>query len=173
VRCFVALWPDKAAATSLAALGIELCRPNQSARPLAAEDLHLTLAFIGEIPDARARRLAAAIEDAFDGAPAWTVDRPGTFPRARVLWVAGAPAPALGALAASVRACLTQLGVPFDHKPFMPHLTLARAYRAAVDLPERLGSPIECRFDPPRLIRTRIDGPAARYGRVEGERLLR
>ena len=167
MRCFVALWPDREAAERLAAIGGELCRRNPSARALAAADLHLTLAFIGELPDARAQQLASLIDDSFDDAPTWTIDHVGAFPRARVLWVAGAITPALGALSGKVRSCLTQFRAPFDARPFLPHVTLARSYRAAVPEQSRLDVPVPCRFGRPRLAQSLSGGKAGLYRAVE------
>lgn len=50
-------------------------------------------------------------------------------PRARVLWLALAPSPALQALASDLRGALAAAGEAFDAKPFRAHLTLARLRR--------------------------------------------
>ena len=162
----MALWPDAAAAEQLAAVGAELCRHVASARRLAAADLHLTLAFIGEFPETTAHALADELAVEFDGSSTWSIDHVGAFPRARVLWVAGAVDPALGALAENVRDCLRRFGAPFDPKAFVPHITLARGFGAAELLPRPLAPAIPCRFGPPRLARSILGNTAQRYANV-------
>jgi 2'-5' RNA ligase len=126
MRCFVALWPDDAARERLAAVGREQQRRFPHARAMRAENLHLTLAFIGELDAARAARVAAAL-DALPVAPfAWTLDAVGAFERARVLWAAGPDCAPLAALALRVRQLLDELCVPYDRKPFVAHVTLLR-----------------------------------------------
>ena len=166
MRCFVALWPDAAAAEQLAAVGAELCRHDAAARRLTAADLHLTLAFIGELFEATARALADALAVEFDRSSRWSIDHVGAFPRARVLWGGGADDPALGALAEDVRDCLGRFGAPFDTKAFVPHITLARGFRAAEPLPRPLATAIPCRFGPPRLARSISTNTARRYATV-------
>lgn len=95
------------------------------------EGLHLTLAFLGEVPEPAVGTLeAAALEVA-------TRHRPfelrgaglGQFPPVgapRVLWLGFKPSEPLDALAEDLRGALRRAGVAFDPKPFMPHLTLAR-----------------------------------------------
>ena len=86
------------------------------------ENLHLTLAFIGEYPDALpvVDALSAVSCSAFELAP----DGLGCFGD---LWWAGLRAsPALDALAQRVRYALAEQGIPFDRKRFSPHITLLR-----------------------------------------------
>jgi 2'-5' RNA ligase len=163
VRCFVGLWPDDSAAERLAAAARDLCRHNAAARVSSAPDLHLTLAFIGELPAEAGRPLGAELVDRFRAPSAWTVDHAGAFSRARVLWVAGASDPELGALAQAVRRCLSALHVPFDAKAFVPHITLARAFRPTFPLPRLLDAPVECHFAPPRLARSVAGASDKRY----------
>ena len=92
---------------------------------------HVTFAFVGEQPEsaiatissALAPRLAlvAALEARLEGA--------GFFPsrsRPRVAWCSITPRDPLMAIATVVRERLAVAGIPFDEKPFHPHLTLAR-----------------------------------------------
>jgi 2'-5' RNA ligase len=93
----------------------------------APEKLHLTLSFLGDVPDDAAPRLAAALDDAARGAPTFTLEMHGVgaFPnprRPRVVWAGSRPCPPLDALAARVRAALP----PEDDKPFRAHVTLGR-----------------------------------------------
>ena len=92
-----------------------------------AENLHMTLAFIGELPSAE--RATAALR-AVDFAPfSLTADGVGCFGD---LWWMGVRAdPALDALARIVRRALADAGVPFDRKRFRPHVTLLRRASAA------------------------------------------
>ena len=166
MRCFVALRPDEAARRVLAETARQLTRSQSSARLLAQGDLHLTLAFIGELPDMDAVRLAAMLFNTFHGSLGWTIERLGTFPRARVLWAGGAADPGLGALACAVRSRLAQSRVPFDAKRFVPHITLARSYRAVAALPDRLPEPIACRFGPPHLMQSVARSAVERYRAV-------
>jgi 2'-5' RNA ligase len=51
LRLFFALWPDPAVARQLAQMA---CRLNlESGRPVDPKNYHVTLAFVGEVPDAR------------------------------------------------------------------------------------------------------------------------
>jgi 2'-5' RNA ligase len=105
-------------------------------RWVAADLLHLTLVFLGEV----SAEILPAIEEGL--APAVASQR--SFPLAlgrlghfggaapRVLWVgAEAPGPQLDALHAALCAALAARDVPFDRKPLVPHLTLGRARRDA------------------------------------------
>lgn len=119
------------------------CRP---------EDLHLTLAFLGELPPDALPRLEDAARTVAAGHRAFTLRTAelGGFPdarRARVIWLGLAPCPALEDLAADLRQALAARGVPFDPKPFRPHLTLARLRRTcsveAFPSPESRSFPAE------------------------------
>lgn len=96
------------------------------------ENLHLTLAFIGEYPEAE------PVLDALRGlsfAPfALTLDGIGCFGD---LWWAGIRESApLAAVARRVRRALAEHDIPFERKRFSPHITLVRkASRDAAGIP--------------------------------------
>jgi RNA 2',3'-cyclic 3'-phosphodiesterase len=106
------------------------CGRNRDVRWTRPEGLHLTLKFLGEIESARAASVIAALQ-ALGRSDPFKVEVKGFgfFPdarRPRVFWV-GLQAPAsLGELAARVETALDPLGFPSEHRPFKPHLTLAR-----------------------------------------------
>ncbi len=86
------------------------------------ENLHLTLAFIGEYPDAQPVR--DALESVRFAPFAIRLDGVGRFDD---LWWAGVEASApLAALARRVRRALADGNIPFDRKGFSPHITLIR-----------------------------------------------
>lgn len=96
--------------------------------------LHFTLAFVGSLPEDRVGDVVSAVTSAGSGARAFRVplDEVGRFPPSgpqRVVW-AGSSDPAAGSrifeLGAAVRAGLVRHAVPFDAKPLLPHVTLAR-----------------------------------------------
>ena len=108
-------------------------------RRVPAASLHVTLAFLGERPDAEADALGAAVAGAASpvgglrvGAPAWLPPRrPGVL---AVDLVDGDGACAR--LQAAVATALADLGAfrP-ERRPFRPHVTVARVRRGA--RPER------------------------------------
>lgn len=113
-----------------AALG-GLPRPPLRASWARAEGLHLTLAFLGARPEGEQAILAALLEAFASGRQAFTLRTAelGGFPSlewARVLWLGVAEEARLDALAGGLRARLEAAGLPFDSKPFAPHITLAR-----------------------------------------------
>ena len=86
------------------------------------ENLHLTLAFIGEYPSADAvmDALSSVTFTPFDLA----LDGVGRFGE---LWWAGLrESAALIAVVRRVRRALAEGGIPFDRKRFSPHITLIR-----------------------------------------------
>lgn len=144
LRCFVALWPDAQAAARLATLTHEFALAYPHARPVPRANLHLTLAFIGDLDAGRAQQVAARLRALEPASFVWTIDRVDRFAGPRVAW-AGGPAPAaLSALVHRVEALLDAAGVPFDHRPYQPHVTLLRHLPSgAVGLPRALSPPIE------------------------------
>lgn len=99
----------------------------------AVENVHLTLQFLGAVPEERLAALRSALAAAGAGARPLALELRGAggFPsarRPRVVWVGvGGEVEALSGLAAEVGRRLAPLGFPPEARPFSPHLTLGRA----------------------------------------------
>lgn len=92
----------------------------------------MTLAFLGRVPDERLAEVIAACAEAASARQPFgvTLDRAGRFPDGgapHVVWLGMSEGAAESAdLAVAVRRALTTRDLPFDDKPYRPHLTLAR-----------------------------------------------
>ena len=103
------------------------------------EGIHLTVKFLGEVPDEREADLRAALGRAAAG-PGGARPLPlaiggfGVFPDSRrpaVVWVGVGPDPALELLQHRIEQEFAGLGFPKEARAFRPHLTLGRATRRA------------------------------------------
>ena len=121
MRLFIGLQPSAAFRTALSRLQEQLRAAGVTGRWLEPRNLHLTLAFIGEWPEPFSGILPM-VEHPFQ----IRLSHPDLFPKARVLWAGVEASEKLNDLAAEVRHNLTEAGIPFDPKPFYPHITLAR-----------------------------------------------
>lgn len=97
----------------------------------ARSNLHVTLAFIGELPPESVAPLTAALEENLADAPVirTSVAEVGFFPnerRPRVAWIGLSPPEDLTRVATAARLALNDTGCNFDEKPFVPHVTIAR-----------------------------------------------
>jgi len=134
VRVFVALELPEGIRAALEGVQARLAAARLPLRLARPEGIHLTLAFIGDIPAARVPALTGAIEQAAAGLPVFTLraEGLGMFPNARrprVVWagVQGDPADRarLDALHAALVPVLEAAGFTADPR-FDPPLTLAR-----------------------------------------------
>ena len=96
---------------------------------VSMEQIHLTLAFLGEVEETTIEKLTGKL--ARIHAPGFKLCLSGTgcFPNRRrphVLWVGLAPEPRLNDLVASVRSAVLACGILQEERPFSPHITLAR-----------------------------------------------
>lgn len=141
------------------------------------DGLHLTLRFLGPTTEDRIDALAQAVHTVANGVPGpidIELGGAGTFPpggRPRALWLGIADgADALETLAARLDAKLATAGWVSDHRPFRPHLTLARSdgIAAAPLVAGRLGRAMAERRIPVRIDRLGLfesvtGGGPARY----------
>lgn len=113
---------------SLAELRTSLPR----ARWVRAENLHLTLAFLGETPESEVPEIGRVLAEVFGGRPGFRLEleSPGHFPergRARVAWIGFGDSAALSDLERELRQALEEeLGRAPEQRAFHPHLTVAR-----------------------------------------------
>jgi 2'-5' RNA ligase len=130
-RLFFALWPDEAQCRALAAaFGAAVAQAGGRAVPPVS--LHLTLEFLGSVPDSELAALTSlgaglALPDAtvvFDRLDWWR--RP-----ALLVAAPSSVAPELLAAQARLREALRSRGFRVDTRPFKPHVTLAREVVAA------------------------------------------
>jgi len=115
------------ALTAQRARDAESVIPGRYAPP---ENHHLTLAFIGEVPEDRlpqAREILARCAARFP-APRISIGGYSHFGRAQngILILTAHSEPDLAPLNRALKAALKEAGLPFDPGPFSPHVTLAR-----------------------------------------------
>jgi len=137
MRMFVALKPPDEAVAHLDEF-LAVRREAAAFRWTPAEQVHLTLAFLAEVPD---RRLDDLVERLTRAArrrtPVTTaIARGGAFPHAagaRVLWAGlrldDAGRTELGRMATGARAAANKAGIALDGQRFRAHLTVARLRR--------------------------------------------
>jgi len=164
LRLFFALWPEESLQRSLATAVREALGQDPPGQPMPVRNLHVTLAFLGSVPEERVQALrAAAAPAARAAAPPLTLEfRQLRFWR-RAQLVCASPAPCAGAdsLAQSLRQCLHAAGFSPDEKPFRPHVTLAR--RAELAPARSEFAPVTWSFSAFALVRSRTEPTGSVY----------
>ena len=127
-RVFFALWPSPESARQLAEVA-ESFATRAGGRVTSQESIHLTLAFIGDVPVDGLPDLERAAREVRGEAFALTLDRLGIWRHNRVFW-AGCSVlpPALTDLSSALGAALPAAGfaVADASRTFTPHVTLVR-----------------------------------------------
>jgi RNA 2',3'-cyclic 3'-phosphodiesterase len=130
MRLFVALDIPQEVRARISSFAERLRPLCLGARWARVEGLHVTLKFIGEVPDAKVSEITKALS-ALRGEPFDVkFENIGFFPSRkspRVFWIGVHGGDALVRLAAVVSESLIALGIPREDKAYSPHLTLARA----------------------------------------------
>ena len=159
-RLFFALWPDAPARAALADLAVALA-PLAGGRPVPAAKIHLTLAFLGEVPEAR---VADAMAIAVEASPfRLELDEVGAFRGARVAWAGSSrPPPQLLEMQSRLAAALAWAGFALEERPFAPHVTLARGI--AKPVPRTPVKPVAWTVESCALVRS--EAGTGRYSNV-------
>jgi len=126
MRLFIAINFNDNTKTELPALRDELCEKSQRGRFTAPENLHLTLAFIGEVSPKKVDTIEA-IMDTVEFAPfTATMNRLGTFSRGTLWWAGLREDRPLMLLQREVEHKLALCGFEMDGRNYHPHVTLGR-----------------------------------------------
>jgi len=145
VRLFFALWPDQRVRAQLAHWAREL-HALCGGRLVRPENLHLTLAFLGDVDEARVAQVQQAAGEVAPRAFSLVLDRPGYWKRNRIAWAGASVVPSeFQALVAQLHRALAAANIAFDARAEVPHVTLLRDARAPRALPAL--APIDWQVD--------------------------
>lgn len=133
-RVFFALWPEEGARLQLAELARRM-HGDCGGRVMQARNLHMTLVFVGNATGDDIVRMEAAARRVRMQPFRVRIDRCQFWRHNRILWAGGDAPPELLQLSLDLRAALDGAGIRFDHKAFVPHLTLLRNARVPQSLP--------------------------------------
>jgi RNA 2',3'-cyclic 3'-phosphodiesterase len=165
-RLFFALWPDDAARTCLADAVRDLV-PQGTGRPQRPDQWHVTLEFLGDIPESRLPAVLEAAAAASGGALACELefDRLEHWQRPEVLCLAARSIPEpLAALVQSLRSELRLRGFTPEARPFKAHVTLAR--RVARPPPPARVEPLRWPVRGLSLVQSLADRSGSRYVQI-------
>jgi RNA 2',3'-cyclic 3'-phosphodiesterase len=157
LRLFFALWPDDATRTALLALQAAM-----RGRLVPYDNLHLTLAFLGQQQAAALPALKDVLAHVPPSPLQLTLDRAGYFTRNRVVWVGMHDTPdALLTLQQELIQDLQRHAVAFRQEHgFKPHVTLARDAALPADL---VFTPIVWHAREIALVQSVTDADGTRY----------
>jgi len=138
-RLFIGLWPDAELRRQLQHCQHSLLQQEpalNTARRIPAQNLHLTLHFLGNVEVTRIPALVAALQALPVSGFGFTLQSLGYFARPRILWLGLEQAsPELQALVEAVRDAVYQvLGqLPGGKEKFMAHVSL---FKSAAAIPQ-------------------------------------
>ena len=132
MRLFFACWPPHETAQALGRWASEV-RNASGGKLTVVENIHLTLAFLGEAGPERAIAAARRVDGRRHELP---IDAARYVKRNQMVWVGPAAIPdALASLAADLRAALLQERFALEERPFAAHVTLVRKARRPASIP--------------------------------------
>ena len=150
MRLFFALWPPRETAQALAAWAAEVQRET-GGKVTATENIHLTLAFLGDVEPEAAIVAARRVKGRRHRLP---IETAKYVRRNEMVWVAPAAMPEpLADLVASLQGELRAASFRLEERPFAAHVTLIRKARPPKALPAL--PPVEWPADEFALIRSR------------------
>jgi 2'-5' RNA ligase len=138
-----------------------------SGRFVGRESYHVTIAFLGEVEEGTCKNVVRVMDDTCAGAASFDVlctDLRYFGKRtSATLWQGMESAKKMTRLAEKIRSGLRAAGIPFDRKPFLPHITLARkADLSGIEL-EECSRSAAGRIDQVVLYRSDLSADGARY----------
>ncbi len=135
MRLFLAFWPDEGVRAQLAHWAREL-HAACGGRPMRTENLHLTVAFLGNVEDARIAEVERAACDVAPRVASLVLDQPGYWKHNRIAWAGASVVPVeIETCVAELRSALERSHISFDKKGFVSHVTLLRDAREPRAMP--------------------------------------
>ncbi|MGH8507801.1 MAG: RNA 2',3'-cyclic phosphodiesterase [Gammaproteobacteria bacterium] len=167
-RLFFALWPSEKVRSGLLEVMASLHVPR--AKPVAAENLHITLLFLGSVT-AQTRICAEKIAEGIARHPFdLRLDEIGFWPKSGILWLGAREVPeSLAALVRDLHLGVADCGIDLDARPFKAHVTLMR--KALVVRRERPPDPVAWCVDAFALVESKTNPDGARYQVLRSWRL--
>jgi 2'-5' RNA ligase len=162
VRAFFALVPDEPVRAALVDLARDVARRSRG-RAVTGEHVHLTLAFLGDVPASGVPALQAIGASIPHVGAVLEFDTLGAWRASGVAWTGPSVIPPeLLALHATLGTALAGAGIVLESRAFRPHVTLAR--RCVQPLPRTRTTPIRWRVDRLRLVGSELlsQGPVYR-----------
>lgn len=131
VRSFIALEINEEVRANLKELLTALRQTSAAVKWVEPENLHLTLKFLGEVPEEQIADITTALQGVAQSVAAFefTVQGAGGFPdlhRPRVLWVGVKAIPPLMQLQQLVETAMERLGFAKEGRAYHPHITIGR-----------------------------------------------
>lgn len=183
IRAFIAVELPAEVKKELAELEAQLKKNSpQIVRWVDSNNIHITLKFLGEIPEESIDELMLAMEEGANGIKPFNleVSGVGAFPnmeRARVVWVGvKGDLAQISQLQKNIEGNTEQLGFPREARGFTPHLTVGRVRNeASSNERQRLGKVLaETRFTATNkivvnalnLMRSQLNSNGAIYTRL-------
>ena len=161
MRLFFALWPDEAVRAQLAHWAREL-HAVCGGRLVRTENLHLTVAFLGNVEDAQIAEVEGAASEVTPCSTSLVLDQPGYWKHNRISWAGASTVPAeIEMCVAELRSALARSHIGFDTKGFVSHVTLLRDAREPRAMPAL--DPIEWRLDGFALVQSVTLPQGSRY----------
>lgn len=125
-RLFFALWPTPELQQQFFAAG-NLLHRDCGGRRTACDNIHLTLAFLGEVPQSRLQVVQDCAQQIATDCFILDFDQLGWWRHNKVAWAGCSETePGLLNLVQSLQAGLEPLGFPREMRAYVPHVTLLR-----------------------------------------------
>ena len=125
-RLFFALWPGNTLRKQLK-VNLHNAKQHCEGRALVPANLHMTLAFVGNVPANKIQELEGMADKVKMQPLSFMLDHSGYFKRPQVLWLGTHDVPqALTELSDTLVQGCRDCGYKMEDRPFRPHVTLMR-----------------------------------------------
>lgn len=169
IRVFFAIWPDNAAQEQMAGLAKRLRLESLcGGRKTKADNIHLTLVFIGDV-DAitleTLREAANKIKDTETRAFDFVVDTVRYWKHNQIVYATTDSVPReLIDLVSALQDALSAAGFPLEQRPYIPHITLMK--RASCQTLPQLPGPVVWRVREWMLVKSEQTNDGSVYSPV-------
>lgn len=160
-RVFFALWPDESTREAIERFARDAVAES-GGTPIAPENFHMTLRFVGNADAGAMSRMRKAAERVRTEPLRFKLDQPGYWADQSVVWLGCRKAPdPLLRLVVNLNTEMGSEGFLVETRPFKPHVTLARHAPKAPEM--ELQQPVEWSSDRFVLIGSTTDEHGATY----------